>query len=289
MMNLFMTGMGATVVREPAVAGTFYPDEPARLVEMIDRYLAGAEKVIEGEVGGVVVPHAGYVYSGPVAAWSFKQIEGANYPYVIVLAPSHFEYFEGASVFNGEYYRTPLGDIPVATELAIQLTRQHPLIRISELGHRVEFSDRGEHSLEVELPFLQRVLGDFQLIPIVMGSQNWATCEATAKAIATVFADKKVLVVASSDLSHYHPYEAAYQIDERLIELFENYDYRQILELNNMRKVEACGAGPIATVMFAAQLLGYNKSRVMKYATSGDVPHGEKYQVVGYMAGVLYK
>lgn len=294
MLSLFTTTMGTAdtrhlKVREPAVSGMFYPASPEKLKALIQSYLRDTEKLVEGQVGGLIAPHAGYVYSGPVAAWSFKQVEGESYPVVVVIAPSHFEYFEGLSVFDGASYRTPLGDIPIARDLAIRLTEASPHIRLSEAGHAFGYGNRGEHALEVELPFLQQVLGEFKLIPVVMGSQDWLFCEEGARAIYQVFRGQKVLLVASSDLSHYHPYEVAYKMDEQLLELFEQYQYKALLEQSQYRKIEACGAGPIATVMFASELLGYKKARVLKYATSGDVPHGERSQVVGYMAGALYK
>ncbi|NOX37632.1 MAG: AmmeMemoRadiSam system protein B [Calditrichaeota bacterium] len=276
-------------VREPAVAGMFYPADVEELTTMIDAYLSESRQVVDGEIGGLIAPHAGYIYSGPVAAWAFKQIEGKTYPYVVVIAPSHFEYFQGASVFPGQSYETPLGSIPVATELVDQLVAQNPRLRKSDEGHRLLGGGRGEHALEVELPFLQRVLKNFQLIPIVMAEQDWPTAEALAQAIATVFRDRKVLVVASSDLSHYYPYETAYRLDEKMVHLVETFAYDQILDQVAAREVEACGAGPIVATMYACKLMGYPNAKVLKYATSGDVPYGEKSQVVGYMAGVLYR
>ncbi len=276
-------------VREPAVAGMFYPADVEELTTMIDAYLGDTQKVVKGQVGGLIAPHAGYIYSGPVAAWAFKQVEGEAYPYVVVIAPSHFEYFQGASVFPGQYYETPLGSIPVATELVDQLVAQNGHLIKSEEGHRLLGGGRGEHALEVELPFLQRVLKNFQLIPIVMAQQDWPTVEALAQAIAAVFQNRKVLVVASSDLSHYYPYETAYRLDEKMVHLVETFAYDQILEQVAAQEVEACGAGPIVATMYACKLMNYSNAKVLKYATSGDVPYGEKSQVVGYMAGVLYR
>ena len=277
-------------VREPAVAGMFYPADVDELNEMLDTYLQQAEKKVTGTIGGLVAPHAGYVYSGPVAAWSFKQVEGKKYDYVVVVAPSHYEYFNGASIYDGDYYETPLGKIPIAQDIAKKLMEKNSLIQVGELGHRLLGGGRGEHSLEVELPFLQKTLeGEFQLIPVVMAEQDWPTARGLGEAIAEVFADKSVLLVASSDLSHYYPYQTAYQLDEKLIGLFEAYEYEQLLERVARRDVEACGAGPIVSVMYACRLMDFPKAKVIKYATSGDVPYGEKDHVVGYMAGVLYR
>lgn len=276
-------------VREPAVAGMFYPAEPETLQAMIREFLSHTEKVIQGDIGGLVSPHAGYIYSGPVAAWSYRQIEGNSYDVVVVIAPSHFEYFRGASVFPGAYYETPLGKIPVDHTLAEQLAEQSPHIHLSMSGHSISFTGRGEHSLEVQLPFLQTVLKDFKLLPIVIADQSWDNVKTLALSLANVLKGKKALIVASSDLSHYHPYTTAYTLDEKIQELFNSFDYQGIVEGCERHEIEACGYGPIATMMYACELLGYNKSKVLKYATSGDVPVGEKAQVVGYMSGVVYR
>jgi len=283
-------GIMSEKVRRAVVAGMFYPADVDELNEMLDSYLESAEKVIHADIGGLVAPHAGYIYSGPVAAWAFKQVEGLMYPLVVVVSPSHFEYFNGASIYDGQFYETPLGRIPIAIDYAQRLSEQDNLIRLGEPGHRLLGGGRGEHSLEVELPFLQKVLkGSFQLIPIVVAEQDWSTARVLAEALANVFKNEKVLLVASSDLSHYYPYDTAYRLDEKLIQLFESFEYESLLERVARRDVEACGAGPIVSVMYACRLLGFSKARVVKYATSGDVPYGEKEQVVGYMAGVLYR
>ncbi len=276
-------------VREPAVAGMFYPENPRQLIEMIDEYLDAAKKVIHEPIGGLVAPHAGYVYSGPVAAWSFKQVAFDPYEVVVVIAPSHFEYFHGASIYSGDFYATPLGEIPVARALGEEIASMSPHIFLGEEGHHHLDRDRGEHALEVELPFLQRVLGDFVLVPIVMGEQTWPVAEALGNALASVLKGQNALIVASSDLSHYYPYDTAYSIDKQFMEYFNQFAYRELLEAVALREVEACGAGPIVATMHACQLLGYRHSKAIRYATSGDVPYGEKAQVVGYMAGVIYQ
>lgn len=290
---LFLSGLlnaqNPAPVREPAVAGMFYPDDPKILNQTIDEYLSKADVVVEGEIAGLVSPHAGYVYSGSVAAWSYRQIRGRNYDVVVVIAPSHFEPFRGASVFGGEFYSTPLGRIPVAQDIVRQLSDISPHIQISEKGHRVSFSGRGEHSLEVQLPFLQQVLGDFRLVPIILADQNWYTVKELGEALSDVLKGKNFLIVASSDLSHYHSYNTAYKLDHELLDLFASFKYQKLVEDCEARQIEACGYGPIAAMMYACSKLGYSKSKVIKYATSGDVPLGEKTKVVGYMSGAVYK
>ncbi len=148
---------------------------------------------------------------------------------------------------------------------------------------------RGEHSLEVQLPFLQRVLDNFQLVPIVVADQSWNNVKVLGEALARVLKGKNALIVASSDLSHYHSYSTAYRMDEPIQEYFEKFKYEDLIYACEDQVIEACGYGPIAAMLYACSLMGYNKSKVLKYATSGDIPGGDKSQVVGYMSGVVYR
>jgi len=289
MLSSFLGAQSTDAVREPEVAGMFYPGNSKQLSQTIDDYLSKTDLVVEGEIAGLVSPHAGYVYSGPVAAWSYRQVDGKKYDVVVVISPSHFEAFAGASVYPGKYYETPLGDIPIDQDLSKTLSDESPSIHLSNSGHKPGIMGRGEHSLEVQLPFLQKTVGDFKLIAIVMAEQNWSNVESLGNALAKILKGKKALIVASSDLSHYHSYDTAYQLDQSLIDFFTDFEYRKILEGCENRKIEACGYGPIAAMMHACSLMGYNKSKVLKYATSGDVPVGEKSQVVGYLSGAVYK
>jgi AmmeMemoRadiSam system protein B len=288
-LSAFLNAQSSQEVREPEVAGMFYPGDSTELSQMIEQYLAKTEKAVDGEILGLVSPHAGYVYSGPVAAWSYQQVKGNSYDVVVVIAPSHFEYFSGTSVYSGKFYQTPLGNIPVAQELAKQLAASDSRIKLSDVGHDPGRSGRAEHSLEVQLPFLQRTLGNFQLLPIVMAEQTVQNTEHLGDALAKVLKGKKALIVASSDLSHYHSYNDAYKLDEKLIDFFTDFNYQKILTECDERKIEACGYGPIAVMMYTCSKLGYNKAKVLNYATSGDVLVGEKAQVVGYLSGAVFK
>jgi AmmeMemoRadiSam system protein B len=287
--STLLSAQSSEEVREAEVAGMFYPGKANDLKNMLNGYLTKTEKVVEGDILGLVSPHAGYVYSGPVAAWSYKQIEGNTYDVVVVIAPSHFEYFPGSSIFTGKYYETPLGKIPIDQELAKKLADASPDIHLSTRGHYPGPDGRGEHSLEVQLPFLQNALSEFQLIPIVIADQSWENTQNLGDALATELKDKKALMVASSDLSHYHSYDEAYKLDEALIDFFTDFEFQKILQGCENRHLEACGSGPIAVMMYVCSKMGYNKSKVLKYATSGDVPIGEKSQVVGYLSGAVYK
>lgn len=285
----FLKGQSPDMIREPEVAGMFYPGNSQELTSTIENYLSKTELVIDGKIGGLVSPHAGYVYSGPVAAWSYRQVQGNTYDVVVVIAPSHFEYFNGSAVYRGEFYETPLGRIPIDQELAKELADASPHIRLSNAGHDPSSMGQAEHSLEVQLPFLQKTIGQFKLVAIIMADQSWQNVEKLGEALAKVLKDKKALIVASSDLSHYHSYETAYKIDQSLIDYFSDFELKKIVQKCETREIEACGHGPIGAMMQACSLMGFKKSKVIKYATSGDVPVGEKSQVVGYLSGAVYK
>lgn len=276
-------------IRKPAVAGQFYPADPEELSKQVGNFLKRAKLAdIEGQILGVIAPHAGYMYSGWVAAQAFKQLIGKKFDVVVVISPSHVEWFEGSSVYTGAGYETPLGVVPVDVELAREIASVNKRVYTSDKGHQQERLFRREHAIEVELPFLQVVLGKFKLIPIVMGTQSYEDCRALAGALVKALRGKKPLIVASSDLSHYHPYDEACKMDGKLIKYIENYDYRGFSKGLASKEIEACGGGPIIATMMAAQKLGANKVKVLLYANSGDIT-GDKSRVVGYIAAILYK
>jgi AmmeMemoRadiSam system protein B/AmmeMemoRadiSam system protein A len=272
------------VVRYAAVAGTFYPNDPILLTSTINKFLKDAQiPNIDGEIIGIVSPHAGYVFSAPVAAYAYKALIGKKYDVVVIIAPSHQEFFKGCSVFNGDAYETPLGKLKVDKETAKQIAAKSENVYLSKIGHEIAAVKMGEHSLEVQLPFLQMVLKEFSIVPIVMGEQSEKNCDDLGTILADVLKNKKALIVASSDLSHYHPYDAARRIDAETVTVFEKGDSKSILNC------EACGAGPITAMLIATKNLGSNQTKILKYATSGDVPEGERGRVVGYMSGISVK
>lgn len=284
-----MNGIPIEEIRQPAVAGSWYPDEPTELRGELENYLNDAEDYQLGEIIALVSPHAGYLYSGPVAAYAYRQIEGKKYDAVVVVAPSHVEAFHFTSIYGKGAYKTPLGIIPVDSTLAKKIAESGKTVKISERGHRQERLARQEHSLEIQLPFLQITLGEFKLIPIVMGDQTEEMVHDLAKALAKALENRKVLLVASSDLSHFHSYEEAVKLDKMVLLTVEEYNATALLENLQDHKVEACGGGPICAVMEAARLLGANRSKVLRYANSGDVPAGDRYRVVGYMAAAFFR
>jgi AmmeMemoRadiSam system protein B/AmmeMemoRadiSam system protein A len=271
-------------IREPAVAGAFYPNRPEILSRDVKRYLENAKKEsLEGEVIALVSPHAGYMYSGQVAAYAYKLIEGKTFDTVVVLAPSHQILFKGASLYDRGGYRTPLGIVPIDTELSKKMMENRKEIQFLPEAHGQE------HSLEVQIPFLQVALRTFRLVPIVMEPYwSWETCQYLASAIAASVKGKSVLLIASSDLSHFHSYEKAVLLDKIVLGHIEQFDPEGLNRDLKSGRCEACGGGPIISVMLAAKALGANKGKVLKYLNSGDVT-GDRSRVVGYGAGVFYK
>jgi AmmeMemoRadiSam system protein B/AmmeMemoRadiSam system protein A len=273
-------------IRQPAVAGSFYPADPEQLTRMVDDFVAKAVVPANpGRVVALVASHAGYEYSGAVAAHSFALLKGQKFARVIVIAPSHFDGFAFNSVYDGDAYSTPLGTVPVDREFAAKLAKGSPLIQLSSRGHTPD-GPQGEHAIEVQLPFLQRVLGDFKLVPIVMGYQDYRTERALGVALAKLIKGGDTLIVASSDLSHYHTYDEANRIDHKTLKAIEQYDYVSLSQNFESNVWEACGGGPIVAAMIAAERLGANQAKLLKYANTGDVT-GDHSRVVGYSAVAL--
>jgi len=277
-------------IRKPMVAGSFYPSNPKELSNLIDQHILNAEKQqIEGRLIGLVAPHAGYVYSGHVAAEAYVLLKDRNVDRVVVLSPSHVDAFDGVSIYEGDAYSTPLGKIEVDKKFAKQLTSLHQLLNLSSRGHETTYQGRGEHALEVQLPFLQRVLREFKLVPVVMGDQSYETCRALGRALANLIEDEKTIIVASSDLSHFHSYVKAKQLDNKVVRTIQEWDYYNLSRNFQSRLWEACGGGPIVATMIAAEMLGATESKLLKYANSGDVPVGDKSRVVGYTSFAFFK
>jgi AmmeMemoRadiSam system protein B/AmmeMemoRadiSam system protein A len=272
---------GRPVVRQPAVAGSFYPGDQRDLRETVSAMLKKAgPSAVKGKIVGLVAPHAGYIYSGQVAAWAYSAVEGKQYDAVVVVAPSHHVYFEGSSIFREGSYMTPLGAIDTADDIADAIVAADPSV-----GSRPDAHAR-EHSLEVQLPFLQVALPRLRIVPIVMGDQSLASSQRLAKAIAAGVRGKNVLLVASTDLSHYHTYTQAVAMDRVVMDHIEKYDPEGLLKDIDRERCEACGAGPVAAVMLAAREMGARRAVVLNHANSGDVT-GDKSAVVGYMAAAL--
>ncbi|MCE5241585.1 MAG: AmmeMemoRadiSam system protein B [Syntrophobacteraceae bacterium] len=279
-----MTGQ-VTRIREPAIAGTWYPAAPDSLRKQVEAYLDGVPEGKNGrELAALIVPHAGYVYSGQVAAWSYKLLRKRKYSTVVVIGPSHHAAFRGVATYEGAGFRTPLGVVPLDSDLIALLQKRSERIRSIPEAHEKE------HSIEIQLPFLQVVQPGFRLVPLVMGEQDFAACRELADVLADAIRGKPVLVVASSDLSHFHSYEEARALDQVVVRKVESFDPHGLGDSLARKECEACGGGPIIVAMLTAARLGANGGQVLRYANSGDVtgrksgPEG----VVGYMAAALW-
>jgi len=272
--------------RRPAVAGTFYPGEPSQLAKMIAEFLAGTDKQpLGGRPLAVIAPHAGYMYSGKTAATAYKQLVGESYDTVVVISPSHTVFFQGASVFNGRAYETPLGEIEIDTVLSKKIGTINPHVYLSNKGH-TGGSVRGEHALEVQLPLLQQVLGRFKLVAVVMGEQEESVCRALGEVLASALAGQNALIVASTDLSHFYGEKEARELDGNMRRAIEEYNPEKLLNVLASGKGEACGGGPVVAALVAARKLGGDRIKVTGYSTSGEAT-GDFSEVVGYLAAVV--
>jgi len=268
-------------VRKPQVAGMFYPSDPESLKEQLDNFLSdiGTDESIN-RVAGLVVPHAGYVYSGKTAAFGYKTIENKDFENVIVISPSHREYFRGISVYSGDAYETPLGKIPINIDLREKMISESQIIYAGTEGHKYE------HALEVQLPFLQTVLNEFHLIPLVIGDQRREFIFELANVLANTI-DNKTLLIASSDLSHFYTRDQALILDNRVAESINGYKYEQLQSDLENKRCEACGGGGIVAIMKALNLRNYSRAKVIAHTDSGEVT-GDNSEVVGYLSAVIY-
>jgi len=278
-------------VRQSPIAGTWYPGSPDELKEEVDGLLAQAEYFsTDDALVALISPHAGYPYSGPTAAYAYRQLTGRHYDSVVLLGPSHYDDYGAYALSSKKYYATPLGLVELDQEFIGALAPKIPLRRVTQ--------DR-EHSLEIQLPFLQRTLGDFKLVPIMMslpfylvGEEALAPCEQLAAALAEFARGRGVLFVASSDLSHLPDYRAVKQFDARTEELFAAYDVPGLVRyMWEAHECRACGDAPIITALLAAQALGADRVRVLHRTNSGDVTgsRGPGQYTVGYMAAGVYQ
>jgi hypothetical protein len=271
---------GEVIVREPAVAGTFYTSDPSTLSQQITYFLENAEESGVEDIQALIVPHAGYIYSGHVAAFAYKQLEGKHFDTVVIIGPSHHVYFDGISVYDGDYYQTPLGRVKIDSDLVKRLIQSS-----NKIYYNPEAEEK-EHSVEVQVPFLQKVLQDFEMVSIVMGAQTFENAEILSNALAKNL-HENTLIVASSDLSHYHNYEDAVKIDSICLAFEKNLDETGLYSAIVKKQCEMCGFGPVLAAIMTAKKLGKNEIKILRYANSGDVT-GDKRRVVGYGAAVIY-
>jgi len=269
-------------IRHQQVAGYFYPADKDKLQKDIALMLqvAKPEKAFNN-IFGIVSPHAGYMYSGKTAAFAYNLLKDKFYKTVIIISPSHAEYFPGISIYDGDAYETPLGIVEIDQVMVDMLVENSKIIFRGIQGHRKE------HALEVQIPFLQTVLKNFKIVPIVMGDQSKMFVDELAEKISKVV-DDNTLVVASSDMSHFYSAEEAERLDSVVEKRINDFDFEQLLKDLDDHECEACGGGPIAVMMKTASLKNIDKSLVISRSDSGDVT-GDKSEVVGYLSAVVYK
>lgn len=276
-------------IRPSTVAGSWYPGDPDELGRMVDGMLATIRPV-DGEPIGLIVPHAGYVYSGPVAAFGFKQLEGTQITVAVIVASDHQSPLSNPiSVWAEGGFETPLGVVPVDVELAQALVEADPRITFDPASHE------GEHPIEIELPFLQRVCPGCTVVPVLMGADDEETVEALADALLETLPGRRAVIIASSDLSHYPAYDDALVADGATLGAIETGDSTRVREtieslmtagFSNLVTC-ACGKGPILVTMRVAASLGADTATILRYANSGDAS-GDHSQVVGYGAAMFW-
>jgi len=272
-------------VRKPAVAGSFYPGNPDELKKLISAYLTSAGPVSaefdNDRIMGIISPHAGYVYSGPVAAYGFNYLAESSFDRFIVLAPCHRGRFDGVSVIPEGVFKTPLGDVEIDSDLGGRLEKREHFGFIKE-AHEME------HSLEVQIPFLQMVKPGAKIVPLVMGTVDPDLCRIIGGIIAEEIksSGKEYGIIISTDLSHYHSYDSAVKKDKDFISALESFDENKIANSISSGKSEACGEGGVLSGITLARELGAKKIKTVKYANSGDTA-GPKDQVVGYLSALI--
>ena len=280
-----MTRSGA--VRPALVAGTWYPADGAQLAREVDRHLAAVARsdsraASPGALTAIVAPHAGLRYSGPTAAYAYRLIDPAAFDVVVLVGPAHRADFIGAAAAAHDAFDTPLGRASIDRSCADAIVR---------CGERIAFNDgphAHEHSLEMQLPFLRRVAPDLPIVPILMGRQTTDAIQDVAQAVALGTEGRRALLVASTDLSHYHPAPAAAALDREVLDCVARFDVDALAELLDRRPEHACGGGPLVAVMGAARSRGADAAMVLHYSDSGDVT-GDKTAVVGYMAAAFLR
>jgi AmmeMemoRadiSam system protein B len=276
-------------VRQTVIAGSWYPGTKAGLTHTIDDYLGrvAAEPLVPGRLIGLICPHAGYAYSGPTAAYAYHQLQGCTANTVVLMGPSHRAWVGDYAVSAEDAYETPLGLVPLDGDFIAALANRVPLARIRR---------DAEHSLEIQLPFLQRQLADFRLVPIMMSADDPAVARRLAGALADMVRDQpeslgRILLVASSDLHHIENYDQVVRRDQRVVDAVAAYDLEALTGVLMDRHSTVCGRMPILTVLHAGQALGADQARVLYHTNSGDVTGDREpgQYTVGYMAAALYK
>ena len=272
-------------LRPSPIAGQWYPGDPQLLAKSVDGYLEDARlPALSGKLIGLVAPHAGHRYSGPVAGYAFKAVLGLEPELVVVVSPMHHPHLQPLITSAHDGYLTPLGPVPIDHEAVRALDASLH----TSLGQGLTPIYRdSEHALEIQLPFLQRALpGTFKLLPVMMRDQGETIAHALGQALAQVLANREALLVASTDLSHFYSQTAANQLDSEVLRRIEAFAPERVLQVEQDGLGFACGRGAVAAVLWAARALGAGAVKILHYATSGDVS-GDYSAVVGYGAAAI--
>jgi len=272
----------ALPIRRTAVAGSWYPRDPARLAAEVDGYLAvAAPESPAGRLVGLISPHAGLVYSGPVAAHGYALLRGRRDLTVVLVGPSHQVTFKGLALDARGAWETPFCDVPIDEDLASALLAADPGVVDAPHVHT------DEHSLEMQMPFLAHLVPGLKIVPILMGRQSRDEVDRLASVLSSVLPGRSAVLVASSDLSHYHPAAEAHALDGVVQDHVERYDAEGLMASLDASHEHACGGGPMVAVMKAGRALGADRAAVMRYGDSGDVGLRDKAKVVGYLSAAL--
>jgi len=281
----FALGCFAQDIKEPNVAGAFYLADASELSETIDRFLNQANpEPIKAVIFALISPHAGYDFSGATAAFGYKLIKGKDYKTVIIIGPSHYYGFLGISVYPAGAFRTPLGEVAVDSEFAAKLIGAGKEIRF------IPQAFQKEHSIEVQIPFLEKTLSDFKIVPIVIGQVDFAACKSLADQLATLIAKRKdVLIVASTDMYHGYDDQEAEAIDRFSLSVLEEMDPEDLYNQINSGRVQFCGGNGVVVAMLTAKSLGHDKLKVLKYTNSAQVTGRKEKGIwtVGYTSCVI--
>jgi AmmeMemoRadiSam system protein B len=274
-------------IRPSPIAGQWYQGDPKRLSSDVDRYIHEAQLPdLKGEVVAIITPHAGHIYSGSVAGYAFAALQGYKPDIVAIVSPMHYPYNEPLITTAHEAYETPLGTIPVDAEAVQSL---NDLLE-KKLGFGLARVRRDrEHSLEIELPFLQRVIdSEYKLLPVMVRDQSRTVTRTLGQCLAKVLSGRNALLIASTDLSHFYPQHIANELDSEMLRCIESFDPEAVILAEEEGRGFACGRGALAAVLWAAKDLGADTVKILNHATSGDVT-GDTTQVVGYGAAVVLR
>ncbi len=269
-------------IRKPTVSGLFYPANANELEQLILSLLEKNKPSKKYKnIVGIVAPHAGYIYSGKSAAFAYNVLkENTQFETAIILSPSHHKYFEGSCIYNGDAYETPLGKVPINKAIAKYIVDNSESIYFGEDGHKEE------HALEVQLPFLQAITDYCDIVPIVIGDQSLKNLKELSS-ILSEFVDERTIIIASSDLSHFHSKEKAFALDSIVANRISNFEYPELYNDLANGNCEACGGGAIVTLLETADITGRNKAEVLSHTDSSDVTNDNS-SVVGYLSAIVF-